>query len=126
MLALAGSRLRDHAILQVFLQTGVRVSELCGLRQDDIDLGSGYLTAVAGKGMKAHEIPLEKKDIQALNNYLASCGQSPCDQVFLHYPGETISERGVRKLVVKYKRPAGITKKGSCHSPRHIFASYGE
>jgi site-specific recombinase XerD len=124
MLALAGSRPRDHAILQVFLQTGVRVSELRGLRQNDLDLRNGYLTVTKGKGMKAREIPLEKKGIQALKNYLTSRGQSPCEQLFLNYLGEPIGERGVRKLVVKYKQLAGITKKGSCHSLRHTFASY--
>jgi site-specific recombinase XerD len=62
--------------------------------------------------------------IQALKNYLASRGQPPDDQLFLNYAGEPIGERGVCKLVVKYKRLADITKKGSCHSLRYTFASY--
>jgi site-specific recombinase XerD len=44
--------------------------------------------------------------------------------VFLNYQGEPISERGIRKLVVKYRKEAGITKKASCHTLRHTFATY--
>jgi integrase/recombinase XerC len=46
------------------------------------------------------------------------------EQLFLNYKGEPISERGVRKLVVKYTKAAGITKKASCHTLRHTFATY--
>ena len=45
-------------------------------------------------------------------------------EVFLNYQGEPISERGIRKLVVKYRKEAGITKKASCHTLRHTFATY--
>jgi site-specific recombinase XerD len=41
-----------------------------------------------------------------------------------NYQGEPISERGIRKLVVKYRKEAGITKKASCHTLRHTFATY--
>jgi site-specific recombinase XerD len=40
------------------------------------------------------------------------------------YQGEPISERGIRKLVVKYRKEAGIAKKASCHTLRHTFATY--
>ena len=49
---------------------------------------------------------------------------SDSDRVFLNYQGEPISERGIRKLVVKYRVEAGITKKASCHTLRHTFATY--
>src|ERR671939_856229 len=44
-------------------------------------------------------------------------------RIFLNYQGEPISERGIRKLVVKYRVEAGITKKTSCHTLRHTFAT---
>ena len=44
--------------------------------------------------------------------------------VFLNYQGSPISERGVRNLVVKYTRNAGITKRASCHTLRHSFATH--
>src|SRR5262249_2683438 len=60
MLSLAGASPRDYAILQVFLQTGIRVSELANLTKDDIDFIKPSIT-VRGKGMKEREIFLEKK-----------------------------------------------------------------
>lgn len=124
MLSLAGSNPRDFAILQVFLQTGVRVSELCHLRLDDIDLAGHTVRIRAGKGMVAREVELEKKGIQALKSYLAIRAQTLDDHLFLNRDGEPIGERGVRKLVVKYRSKAGITKKASCHSLRHTFATH--
>lgn len=139
MLSLAGSSPRDYAILQVFLQTGVRVSELANLTLDDLDLDSPTATIkVKGKGQIEREIELEKKGIQAIKNYLAqrekllseisntlnSLTFTNSNILFLNYKGEPLSERGIRKLVVKYKQQAGITKKASCHSLRHTFATF--
>ena len=123
MLSLAGANPRDYAILQVFLQTGVRVSELAGLTLGDVDLAKPSIT-VRGKGNAEREIVLEKRGVQAIRNYLAVRPNSQSSLVFLNYKGEPISERGVRKLVVKYRIAAGITKKASCHTLRHTFATY--
>jgi integrase/recombinase XerC len=123
MLSLAGANPRDYAILQVFLQTGIRVSELAHLTMNDIDFVKPSLT-VAGKGSVSREIALEKKGIQALKSYLAVRPESLSERLFLNYKGEPISERGIRKLVVKYTKAAGITKKASCHTLRHTFATY--
>jgi integrase/recombinase XerC len=122
MLSLAGANPRDYAILQVFLQTGVRVSELANLITDDIDFVKPSIT-VRGKGMKEREIFLEKKGVHALKSYLGVRGEHFTKRVFLNYQGEPISERGIRKLVVKYRKEAGITKKASCHTLRHTFAT---
>jgi integrase/recombinase XerC len=122
MLSLAGASPRDYAILQVFLQTGVRVSELASLSRDDIDFVKPSII-VRGKGMKEREIFLEKKGVHALKSYLAVRGEHFTKRVFLNYQGEPISERGIRKLVVKYRKEAGITKKASCHTFRHTFAT---
>jgi integrase/recombinase XerC len=123
MLSLAGANPRDYAVLQVFLQTGIRVSELANLRIGDIDFIKPAIT-VRGKGSVEREIALEKKGIHALKSYLAIRPESISTRVFLNYQGEPISERGIRKLVVKYRKEAGITKKASCHTLRHTFATY--
>jgi integrase/recombinase XerC len=123
MLSLAGVNPRDYAILQVFLQTGIRVSELASLTMQDVDFLRPSLT-VKGKGKVAREIALEKKGLQALKSYLAVRPASLSERLFLNYKGEPISERGIRKLVVKYTKAAGITKKVSCHTLRHTFATY--
>jgi integrase/recombinase XerC len=122
MLSLAGANPRDYAVLQVFLQTGIRVSELANLTVDDIDFIKPSIT-VRGKGSVEREIALEKKGIHALKSYLGVRPESISKRVFLNYQGEPISERGIRKLVVKYRKEAGITKKASCHTFRHTFAT---
>jgi integrase/recombinase XerC len=122
MLSLAGANPRDYAVLQVFLQTGIRVSELANLTREDIDFIKPAIT-VRGKGSVEREIALEKKGIHALKSYLAVRPQSISSRVFLNYQGDPISERGIRKLVVKYRKEAGITKKASCHTLRHTFAT---
>src|ERR671923_1985358 len=110
MLSLAGAHPRDYAVLQVFLQTGIRVSELASLRLEDIDFIKPAIT-VRGKGNVEREIALEKKGIHALKSYLAVRPDSLSTRVFLNSQGEPISERGIRKLVVKYRVEAGVTKK---------------
>src|ERR671915_1198047 len=123
MLSLAGANPRDYAILQVFLQTGIRVSELAHLTLADIDFTKPAIT-VRGKGNTEREIALENRGVQACKNYLAVRPECLSDILFLNYKGEPISERGIRKLVVKYRKNAGITKKASCHTLRHTFATY--
>jgi site-specific recombinase XerD len=123
ILSLAGTSLRDYAILQVFLQTGLRVSELAALCIDDVDLTNRVLHVRLGKGQAYRSIELEHKVTQAIKNYLATRPNTTYDQLFLNCYNEPISERGVRKLVTKYLHLAGIKKKASCHSLRHTFAT---
>jgi site-specific recombinase XerD len=123
MLSLAGGNPRDYAILQVFLQTGIRVSELASLALGDVDFIKPAIR-VRGKGNQEREIALEKRGVQALKNYLAVRPENLSDVLFLNYKDEPISERGIRKLVVKYRKNAGITKRASCHTLRHTFATY--
>jgi integrase/recombinase XerC len=124
LLALAGSHARDYAILQVFLQTGIRVSELCALTRDDVDLEQRQLRIRSGKGQKDRTIELEKKGLQAIKSYLAVRPASLSEALFLNYHGEPLSERGVRKMLAKYLKASGITKMISPHSLRHTFATY--
>ena len=124
LLSLAGANPRDFAILQVFLQTGVRVSELVSLQLDDIDLAGHALTVRGGKGMADRTIDLEKKAIASLKTWLGHRPKSLHDQLFLNYKGDPITERSVRRLVAKYRRGAGLTKHTSPHTLRHTFASH--
>jgi len=124
LLAAAGGHPRDYAILQVFLQTGVRVSELCALTLEDIDLVGKELRVREGKGQSERRIELEKKGIQALKSYLRQRADTLSPILFLNYTGEPLSERGVQKMLAKYLAQAGITKRISPHALRHTFASY--
>jgi site-specific recombinase XerD len=82
------------------------------------------LTVVSGKGNKDRVIDLEKKAIQAIKNYLEVRPSSLDQHVFLNYEGMGISDRGVKKIVEKYRVAAGIEKKVSAHSLRHTFGTY--
>ncbi len=122
LLAAAGGNPRDFAILQVFLQTGIRVSELIAITLADLDVENKTLT-VHGKGKKERSIPLEKKGIQSIRSWLAVRPASTDNHLFLNYQGTGFSIRGVRKIVDKYLKRTDIHKKISCHGLRHTFGT---
>lgn len=117
LLAEAAGHPRDYCIFQIFLQTGIRVSELIALTLSDIDVEQKTII-IHGKGSKERTIPLERKSLQALQLYLKHRPAGADQHVFLNYQGEGLSIRGVRKLVDKYLKRAGITKQISCHGLR--------
>ena len=117
LLVQAAGDTRDYAMLQVFLQTGIRVSELVAIQLPDLDMIDKTL-AIHGKGEKERTIPLEKKAMQALKSWLTVRPQVPDQHLFLTYHQTGFSIRGVRKLVDKYLKLAAITKKISCHGLR--------
>ena len=122
LLAAAGGSPRDFAILQLFLQTGIRVSELIAITIDDLELEARTIK-IHGKGNKERPVYLEKKSLQALKSYLERRPESVDPHLFLNYEGSGLSIRGVRKMVDKYLSAVGITKKISCHGLRHTFAT---
>jgi site-specific recombinase XerD len=124
ILAAAGANPRDFCILTLFIQTGIRISELCELRLSDIDLESATLSVRLGKGMAARTIELEKKGIRATRSWLRVRPSTHYDHLFLNRDEEPLKEWGVRDLLHKYCEQAGISKRISPHSLRHTFASY--
>src|SRR6266566_3837005 len=123
LLNAAAGHSRDYAILQLFLQTGIRVEELTRLLLTDVDL-DGQTMLIHGKGNKQRTVYLEKKATQALRAYLADRPRSLDQQLFLNYQGTGISARGVMDIVQKYRSLAGIVKQFSCHSLRHTCATH--
>jgi site-specific recombinase XerD len=110
LLVQAAGNPRDYAMLQVFLQTGIRVSELVAILVSDLDMEQKTL-ALHGKGEKERILPLEKKALQALKSWLTVRPQVPDQHLFVTYQNTGFSIRGVRKLVAKYLKLAAITKK---------------
>jgi site-specific recombinase XerD len=105
-----GGHPRDHCVLTLFLQLGLRVSELVNFHVADVDLTERLLIVRNGKGGKDRAIPLEKRSYTALKTYLAYRADSLCPELFLSYQGQGMSDRAVKKLVEKYRRRAGIEK----------------
>lgn len=122
---------RDRAILELFYSSGIRVSELCGLNMDDLDLKEG-LIKVRGKGNKERIVPIGQKTKEALKKYLAIrqilrikkkflTDESP---LFINNRGGRISTRQIRRIVEKYAKTVGILEKIGPHTLRHTFASH--
>lgn len=120
----ASSNPRDYAILQTFLQTGIRVSELVNLKLDDIDFENKDMIVRQGKGKKDRTIPLESQALDAISKYLQSREKSDSEYVFLARNGTSLDVRSVRYLVKKYVSKAGIKKHTSAHTLRHTYGSH--
>jgi integrase/recombinase XerC len=119
--------LRDKAILEVFYASGVRISELAGLNEEDVDLSIG-LMKVMGKGRKERIVTLGSHAIQAVQNYLKAKEVLPAEQkktpMFLNRYGKRLSGRGIRRVVEKYVNQAVLSNRISPHGLRHSFATH--
>ena len=120
---------RDRAILEVMYATGVRVSELTGLKQSDL-MFDAELILVFGKGSKERLVPIGTSAIDWVKKYqrevrvrLARPGKSH-DILFLNYRGGKLSRAAIRDMIVKYARQAGIKKEVHPHTFRHSFATH--
>lgn len=119
---------RDRAILELLFSTGLRVSELCGLNRDSINLKSGEFS-VRGKGDKVRLVFLSDAARDALKNYLEKRKDAD-GALFIRQtknPAKTdnlrLTARSVERLVKFYAAKAGLTKKITPHSLRHSFAT---
>jgi integrase/recombinase XerD len=119
---------RDAAMLEVLYATGLRVSELCGLRLHDLRLDAGYLRCV-GKGGKERVVPLGAEASAKLRAYL-DAGRTALltgrrsDVVFVGRSGAPLTRQGFWKLIKAYGRRAGIRAALSPHVVRHSFATH--
>jgi site-specific recombinase XerD len=119
---------RDHAWLLVAVQTGLRISELIGLRCQDVACGPGAHVRCSGKGRKTRCIPLRKDTVRALRNWLKERGGQPEDVVFPNARGAALSRDGVEYLLAKHLVTARRTcsslegKRVSAHVLRHTLA----
>jgi len=115
--------LRNAAIFELLYATGVRVGELVGLDLGDVDLKTG-LCRVLGKGKKERIVPVGRKALQALREYLGSERRGECKALFLNRFGSRLSDRSIRLLLNCHLRAAGINKRLSPHGLRHTFATH--
>ncbi|HEY2933958.1 MAG TPA: tyrosine recombinase XerC [Acidobacteriota bacterium] len=120
--------LRDRAILELLYATGMRVSELTGLRKDDVQLDERFVRVV-GKGRKERIIPFGTKAESALRGYWKARnriapGRLLPDALFLNRTGTRLTPRSVGRLVDKYILEASLKLKISPHVLRHSFATH--
>jgi len=108
--------LRDKAILELLFSTGLRVSELCSLDADNIDLKKDEFS-VRGKGGKVRLVFLSEEAKSALKNYLDKRDLMDEEKLFV------ITPRQIERIIKKYAIKAGIPKKVTPHVLRHSFAT---
>ena len=120
--------LRDRAMLEVLYASGLRVSELVGLRLADPDLAVGVVR-VLGKGDKERLVPLGDAAVASLRAYLAH-GRPRLEKrrasphLFLGRHGHGLTRQMFWQLLKRYVRAAGITKRVTPHTLRHSFATH--
>lgn len=120
--------MRDRAMLELLYATGLRVSELTGLRMVNINLEAGHVRTI-GKGTKERMVPMGEKARDALKAYihegrpgLLKGRNSPV--LFVNSRGRQMSRQGFWKIIKNYGIIAGIKKRITPHSLRHSFASH--
>jgi integrase/recombinase XerC len=118
-------RARDRAILELLYSSGLRVSEVAGLTMEDVNTKEG-LIKVKGKGKKERILPVGSKAVDAMKSYLVEkmLLKRRNKAVFLNNRGDKLSDRGIRRIVVKYAKQIGISGSIGPHTMRHTFASH--
>ncbi len=116
---------RDHAMLELLYATGIRVSELISLNEDDVSISAGFIRA-RSKG-KERVIPLYPAAVKALSAYIKDIRPQlladPEEKaLFVNMNGERMSRQGFWKIVKHYQETAGISKDITPHTLRHSFA----
>ena len=116
---------RDRAILELLYSSGLRVSELSGLNVDDLNIRES-LVKVRGKGKKERIVPVGSKAINAVKSYLVEriLRRSRDKALFLNRLGTRLTDRGVRRIVVKYAKASAMIGHVGPHVLRHSFASH--
>lgn len=119
---------RDHAIIMLLLQTGLRVSELRDLRCEDVVLSTGSHVRCRGKGRKERCTPLTRETVAVLRAWLLERAGSPTEPVFPSRRGAVLSRDAVERLVTKYSESAAVncptlrSKRVTPHVLRHTTA----
>ena len=119
--------IRDKAMLELLYATGIRVSELIGLKVNDINLKLGYLNCSSGG--RERVIPFGTTAKQAVENYIAKSraqllGEGKSDFLFLNCSGKSMSRQGFWKVLKGYAASAGIHQDITPHTLRHSFAAH--
>ncbi len=119
---------RDHALLAVAVQTGLRVSELTGLANQDVELGTGAHVRCMGKGRKQRSTPLDRASVAALRVWMQERSGEPSDALFPTRRNSPLSRDAVGHLVTKHaitaqqQCPSLKAKRPTPHTLRHSCA----
>jgi site-specific recombinase XerD len=119
---------RDHALLLLATQTGLRVSELVGLRRNDLHLGSGAHVRCRGKGRKERATPMTKPTAATIRAWMAERPHEPATPIFAGPNGAPLTRSAIEKIVARHVESASANcpsltdKRVSPHTLRHTCA----
>ena len=114
---------RDKAILEVLYSGGLRIHELTGLNDDDLDI-LGEVARVRGKGKKERLTPLGAPAIEAVQKYLELRHRAARGPLFVNKFGGRLTTRSVQRMLKKYLITAGLDPSLTPHKLRHSFATH--
>ena len=125
--ALASACYRDAALLETIYSCGLRVSELCGLRAEDINWNE-QLVRVRGKGKKERQVPIGTPALEAIRHYWKTLEHPPTESmpVFLAHSERVapMSPRVVQMRLKRYLQAAGLEPTLTPHKLRHSYATH--
>jgi len=119
---------RDHALLLLAIQTGLRVSELAGLHRSDLHLGPGAHVRCQGKGRKERVTPITRQTVAAIRNWMTERPPEPATPVFASHRGTPLTRSAIEKIVARHVKSASANcppldgKQVSPHALRHTCA----
>ena len=120
--------LRDKAIFELMYSSGLRVSEICSLKIEDIFFDEKYLK-ICGKGKRERIVPINDKALDILKRYIQTSRVvmvkgKKTSELFLNFRGDKISRVGIWKIVKEAMKKSGIEKNVYPHTLRHSFATH--
>ncbi len=117
---------RDKAVMELFYSSGLRLSELCNINLNDLDLPSKMIR-VTGKGNKMRDLPIGRQADKAIREWLLQRNALPLkdyEALFVSQLGNRISVRSIQQRIKHWAKKQGIEISVSPHMLRHSFASH--
>ena len=114
----------DMVLIKLLLYTGVRVSELCNMHLSEVDFEQCQIKITAGKGHKDRLVPFPISFKEALAMHVQQLKARGADYLFESSWKKKYTERGVRKILARYSRAAGLTQTISPHKLRHFLLTW--
>lgn len=119
---------RDRALLELLYATGLRASECCALRLEDLNLAAGFVVCT-GKGRRQRLVPVGAAALAWVRTYLGdvrprATRRRDCGRLFVNPRGQPLSRQSVWRIVWRAAAAAGVRRRVSPHVLRHSFASH--
>lgn len=116
---------RDYTMMMVLFETGMRISELCHLKIDDLFFKEQEILIIKGKGGKARRVPIQQTCSRIVRKYLDIRGELTTDALFVNINNESISVRALQEKMQNYGKAARIQGvRVSPHTFRHTMAKF--